>query len=92
LKFKVAAVKFIIQYSAMSEYYSTSLLPLYFEPIMNNINIVAHVKESFTLINLLLSRSTEPAQHILRCFKDLLNLAEEAKIMALRCLGTIPPE
>ena len=54
--------------------------------IVKNINICAHVKEAYDLINLILSNLQDRHEHYIRIFDDILNLAEEAKLLALNCL------
>jgi hypothetical protein len=59
--------------------------------IVKNINICAHVKEAFDLINLILANNENKSEHYLKIFDDILNLVEEAKILALNCLKLVPP-
>jgi sulfatase maturation enzyme AslB (radical SAM superfamily) len=67
------------------------LLNPYYDAVVKNINICAHVKEAFDLINLILANNDQKYEHYLRIFDDILNLVEEAKILALKCLQLVDP-
>ena len=89
VKNKQLAMQFAINYSIISEHFAQNELNSYYEIIISNINICAHVKESYDLINLILANNVNKHEHYLKIFEDILNLVEEAKILALRCLDLV---
>lgn len=50
-------MKFVLHYSKLSEYFATNLLNSYYSILIENINICAHVGESFDLITLILQNN-----------------------------------
>lgn len=57
MKHKQLAMKFVLHYSKLSEYFASNLLNSYYSILIENINICAHVGESFDLITLILQNN-----------------------------------
>ena len=85
-------MKFILNYAKVSDTYCEKHLADCYEPFVQNINICAHVTQSFEFLKLLLDKNEEKAKQYLSIFRNILNLAEEAQKLSLKCLDLVDPK